>query len=103
MNSSHPDDIKEKCIQHSIRSHSIRGAFRAQPSRRKGPLAVTYTLEKVNSNAENGMSQDYADRRQTAIAKSLVSWPFPGELQPRAQELMYFSEYKRGLFFSPPC
>lgn len=29
------------------------------------------------------------------IPKSLGLWPFPGELHPRAQELIYFSAYLR--------
>lgn len=93
VNSSHPDDVKKKGTQRSIRSHSIRGAFRGRPSRKRKPQAVTYALERVYVTADTGICQDRFTPDQISISKSLGLWPFPGELQPRAQELIYFSAY----------
>lgn len=92
VNSSHPDDVKRKGTQRSLRSHSMRCAFRGQPSRKKRPQAITYALERVYVTADTGIVQDDA-LGQIPIPKSLGLWPFPGDLQPRAQELIYFSAY----------
>jgi hypothetical protein len=54
---------------------------------------VTYALERVYGTADTGIYQDQITPDQISISKSLGLWPFPGELQPRAQELIYFSAY----------
>lgn len=97
VNSSHPDDVKKKGTQRSLRSHSMRCAFRGRPSRKRKPQAVTYALERVYVTAGSGICQDGNTLEQTPIPGSLCFWPFPGELQPRAQELIYFSAYQSPL------
>lgn len=95
VNSSHPDDVKKRNTQHSIRSHSIRDAFRGRPSRKRKPQAVTYVLRRAYEPADAEQFQDRNGDMQCRIPKSLGLWPFPGELHPRAQELIYFSAYLR--------
>lgn len=92
VNSSHPNDVKKKGTQRSIRSHSIRGACRGRPSRRRKPQAVTYALERPYVAADTRSCPDQICE-QIPVSKSLNLWPFPCELQPRAQELIYFSAY----------
>lgn len=93
VNSSHPDDVKKKGTQRSIRSHSIRSAAgRGRPCGKR-PQAITYSLERVYMTADTGICQDQVVYERRPVPKSLDLWPFPGELQPRAQELISFSEY----------
>lgn len=93
VNSSHPDDVKKKGTQRSIRSHSIRSAGSSRPTRKKKPQAITYALKEVCLMENTGICHDQALCKRCPIQKSLGLWPFPGELQPRAQELIYFSEH----------
>lgn len=95
VNSSYPDDVKKKGTQRSLRSHSMRYAFRGQPNRKRRPHAVTYALEKVYVIADTGICQSEDALQQIPIPKSLGLWPFPGEMHARAQELIYFSGYLR--------
>lgn len=71
----------------------MRCSFRGRPSRKKRPQAITYALESVYVIADTGICQNEDALGQIPIPKTLGSWPFPGDLQPRAQELIYFSAY----------
>lgn len=92
---NHPDNVKQKKTQRSIRSRAIRDALRGQ---RKQPKSVTFSLEKVSIIEDNGRRDRCCrgtkpDTINASIQKSLYSWPFPGEMRPRVRELIYFSEY----------
>ncbi|QGA20842.1 hypothetical protein EYB26_008552 [Talaromyces marneffei] len=100
VNSSHPNDVKKKGTQRSIRSHSIRGACRGRPSRRRKPQAVTYALERPYVAADTRSCPDQICE-QIPVSKSLNLWPFPCELQPRAQELIYFMNAESDYVFRP--
>ncbi|KAF3399068.1 hypothetical protein DPV78_007158 [Talaromyces pinophilus] len=101
VNSSHPDDVKKKGTQRSLRSHSMRCAFRGRPSRKRRPHAVTYALEKVYVIADTGICQHGDALQQIPIPKSLGLWPFPGEMHTRAQELIYFMNAESDYVFRP--
>ncbi|RAO69408.1 uncharacterized protein BHQ10_005420 [Talaromyces amestolkiae] len=102
VNSSHPDDVKKKGIQRSIRSHSIRNAaLRSRPTRKERPQAITYALKEVYITADTGIFQDRILCERCPIPKSLGLWPFPCELQPRAQELIYFMNAESDYVFRP--
>src|ERR1700730_12808421 len=78
VNLTHPDDVKQRTIQHSIRSRVMKGIGRSRRTRRKQPDGVTFSLEKVPlpTGISTATSNTYIYPK-VQIPNPITSWPFP--------------------------
>ncbi|KAH8691439.1 hypothetical protein BGW36DRAFT_52943 [Talaromyces proteolyticus] len=94
---NHPEDVKSRKNQRSIRSRVMRDIGRSRRTRKKCPVQVIFSLQETTL-AYDRLTLTIHDE---CIPNSLASWPFPVELDWRSRELVHFMNSESDYVYRP--